>query len=601
MANTSLKLAGLDFDALKNNFKEYLKRSNSPFKDVDYEGSNVNQLLDLFAYNTYLNSFYLNMVASEMFMDSAVLRDSVISHAKELNYVPRSYRSAEAKVSFSVTPSSALDVLLIPKGTSFTTKVGSNNYTFTSAENQVITANTIGSFNISDLPIYEGYYVTDTFVYTSSNTEQRFSLSNPTIDTRSLSVLVLENEGANSYTYTRASSFLDNQANSQIFFLQAAENSQYEILFGDNIIGRTPQNGATIVAEYRVCNGELPNGAATFNIDGSIQGQSNISLITTSQSATGGGVSESLESIKFNAPRSYQNQDRAVTSTDYENLLLANFSEIEAVSAYGGEDAVPPQYGRVIISVDVVNADGVTEVDKQRFVNFLSTRAPVGITPVVVSPSFLNLEVDVTARYNTNITTVTPATISTLVRNVISGYNTEKLNGFKKTIRCSKLAERINNAHPSIVGIDMAIHPYVTMVPVTGTEFSTIIDYGFELEQFYNLSTGTEDYIRSPIKAVYSSRFTYDGLSCTVQDDREGNLAIYSITDSDITTFIKNIGTVDYTSGLVQITNLVVSAFEGSAIHLHVNPTTKDIAATKNTIIRIRDADVEVTVAPIKE
>ena len=221
MANTNLKLTGLDFNELKTNFKEYLKRSDSPFKDVDYEGSNVNQLLDIFAYNTYMNSFYLNMVASEMFLDSATLRDSVVSHAKELNYVPRSYRSSEAKVSFSVTPSTSLDALLVPKGTTFTTKIGSNSYSFATDTSTVLIANSAGSFNANNISIYEGSYYTDTFVYTSSNTEQRFVISNPTVDTRSISVIVLENGGANSYSYIRATSFLDQSANSQIYFVQA--------------------------------------------------------------------------------------------------------------------------------------------------------------------------------------------------------------------------------------------------------------------------------------------------------------------------------------------------------------------------------------------
>jgi hypothetical protein len=438
-------------------------------------------------------------------------------------------------------------------------------------------------------------------VYSSANSDQRFILSNPTVDTRSISVIVLENEGANSYSYTRATSFLDNQANSQIFFLQAAENSQYEILFGDNIIGRTPQNGSAVIVEYRVSSGELSNGAANFSIDGTIQGQSNISVITTSQSATGGGVNETIDSIKFNAPRSYQNQDRAVTSTDYENLLLANFTEIEAASAYGGEDVIPPEFGRVIIAVDVANADGVTEIDKVRFTDFLKRRAPVGITPVVVNPLFLNLEIDVTARYNTNVTNLSPSAIESLIRNTVSVYNIEKLNGFKKTIRCSKLAERINNSHSSIVGIDMAIHPYFAVTPITSTPNSYTLDFGFELEQFYNLSTGTEDYIRSPIKAIYSSRFTFEGLSCTIQDDRNGNLGIYAVTDTDVSTFIKTIGSVNYNSGVVEISDLLVSKYEGAAIHIHANPASKDIAGIKNTILRIKDSDVEVTIDPIKE
>lgn len=601
MANTNLKLTGLDFSELKDNFKQYLKRSDSPFKDVDYEGSNISQLLDVFAYNTYLNSFYLNMVASEMFLDSATLKDSVISHAKELNYVPRSYRSSEAKISFTVTPSTALDSLLIPKGTSFTTKIGSNSYSFSTADNLVIAANSSGAFNITDLTIYEGSYIVDSFVYTTANTEQRFVLSNPTLDTRSISVLVLENEGANTYTYTRAASFLDNQANSQIYFLQAAENSQYEIIFGDNIIGKRPQNGATIVVEYRVCNGELPNGAATFSIDGSIQGQSNISSVSTSQISRGGGINESVQSIKFNAPRSYQNQDRAVTTNDYENLLTANFPEIESVSAFGGEDADPPQYGRVFISADIENAEGLPEADKKRFLDFIKLRAPVGLEPVFIDPEFLYLEVGVTARYNTNVTNLNPSAIETLIRAEISQYNTDKLNGFKKTARCSKLAELINNAHPSIVGIDMAIHPYYSIVPIINEAFSKTINFGFELGTFYDLSSGTEDYIKSPVKSVYSSRFTFNGVSCTVQDDNNGKLAIYSLDENDQSIFVKFIGTVNYTTGKLVIEDLTVEEYSGRSIQLHVNPFSKDITANKNTIITIRDGDVEVTATPIKE
>jgi len=601
VANTNLKLTGLDFNELKTNFKEFLKRSDSPFKDMDYEGSNISQLLDIFSYNTYLNAFYLNMIASEMFLDTATLKDSVISHVKELNYVPRSYRSSEAKVSFSLTPSSPLDTLLIPKGTSFTTKIGSNNFSFTTADNLVVTANSSGAFNVADLTIYEGNYVVDSFVYSASNTSQRFVISNPNIDTRSLSVYVIENEGANSYSYTRATSLLDSTSTSQIFFLQAAENSQYEILFGDGVVGRLPQNGATIVAEYRVSNGELPNGSATFTIDGAIQGQSNISTISTTQIARGGSVSESLDSIKFNAPRAYQNQERAVTATDYENILKANFSEIESISVYGGEDAYPPQYGRVFISIDTNTGDGVSDIDKRRYEDFIKQRAPIGLSPVFINPEFLYLEIDVTARYNSNVTKLTSDAIATLVRTTISDYNSEKLNGFKKTIRCSKLAENINNSHSSIVGIDMLVVPFVKMVPIPGVGFNKTVTLGFELNRYYNLSTGVGEYIRSPVRAVYSSKFVYNGISCTLQDDGNGKVGIYSTDQNDNRTLVKYIGTVDYTTGTVQIEGLNVTSYDNSYISLHFNSKTKDISSTKNTILIIKDADVEVEAVPIKE
>lgn len=601
MANTNLKLTGLDVEELKNNFKLFLKRADSPFKDVDYEGSNISQLLDIFSYNTYLNAFYLNMIASEMFLDTATLKDSIISHVKELNYVPRSYRSAEAKVSFSVTPASALDTLLVPKGTSFTTKIGSNNFSFTTADNIVLTANSSGKFNANNITIYEGNYIVDSFVFSSSNTSQRFVISNPNIDTRSLSVFVIENDGANTITYSKASSLLDGTSNSNIFFLQAAENSQYEIVFGDGVVGRVPQNGSTIVAEYRVSNGELPNGAATFAIDGAIQGQSNISTVSTTESAKGGGISETIESIKFNAPRAYQNQERAVTATDYENILLSNFPEIESVAVFGGEEATPPQYGRVLISIDLNTGEGIPEIDKRRFIDFIKLRAPIGLEPVIVSPEFLYLEIDITARYNTNVTKLTTQAIETLVKNTISEYNTNKLNGFKKTIRTSKLTENINNCHPSIVGIDILVVPFTRLAVIPSTAFSKTINLGFELQKFYNLSTGVGEYIRSNVRAVYSSKFTYNGISCTMQDDGNGVLGIYSFSSTGTHTFVKSIGTVDYTSGLIRIDNLLVTAFEGSTINLHYNPVSKDITSTKNTILLIKDSDVEATAVQIKE
>lgn len=601
MANTNLKLTGLDFNELKSNFKEYLKRSDSPFKDVDYEGSNVNQLLDIFAYNTYINSFYLNMVASEMFLDSATLRDSAVSHAKELNYVPRSYRSSEAKVSFSVTPSTSLDALLIPKGTTFTTKIGSNSYSFATDSSTVLVANSSGSFNANSISIYEGSYFTDTFVYTSSNTDQRFVISNPTVDTRSISVIVLENGGANSYSYTRATSFLDQVANSQIFFLQAAENSQYELIFGDNIIGRKPQNGSTIVVEYRVCNGELPNGAYTFAIDGPIQGQSNVSTISTTQSARGGGVAESLQSIKYNAPRHYQNQDRAVTATDYENVLLANFPEIESIAAHGGEEADPPVYGKVFISVDTNTGDGISNADKSRFITFIKGRTPVGIEPEIIDPDFLYVEVTADIEYNTNVTTMLPSAIETLVRSAISSYNSTYLNGFKKTLRYSKLIEEISKVDSSILSVSLDLSPMRTFTPLTGQNYTATFDFGFELTTQFVISE--DDSIYSTIPAIRSSNMVKDGRNVHLMDNSNGVLGLYS-TSATGSTLLEVVGTVDYTGGKVVIENLFIDSFtpaSGNHVHLYAQPIGKDISVVRNTILKIRDSEVEVSATQVKE
>lgn len=601
MANTNLSLVGLDFEKVRDNLKEYLKRSESPFKDVDFEGSNIAHLIDVLSYNTYLNSFYLNMIASEMFLDTALLRDSVISHAKELNYVPRSYVSAQARVSFYITPSSSLDTLPIPKGTTFTTKVGSNSYTFSTSETTYHVANSTGYINVSNLAIYEGTYTSDTFVYDYSNTQIRFVLSDNTIDTRSLTVAVYENNGANIYSYTRATTFLDKDATSQIYFLQAAENGQYELIFGDNIVGRRPSSGSVILAEYRTSSGALPNGSGNFTIDGPVSGQANISAITTVDVARGGGEAETLASIKYNAPRSYQNQDRAITPSDYENILIANFPEIQAVSAFGGEDADPPQFGRVFISTDIVGSDGTSVQDKNRFLEFVKTRCAIGIEPIFIDPEFLYLDIVCDIQYNTNVTNMLPDSIGSIVRTAILDYNTTYLENFKKTYRHSRLQELILASTPSVLGVDLHAYPNKRISPQLNTNYTKILYFGFALDKFYSLATMSEDYIRSSVRAVYSSKFTYNNSTCTLQDDGNGNLAIYRIGNDGSSIFIKNTGSVDYSAGIVRIVDLNVSDYTGGSIHVHVNPVNIDVSASRNTIIKISSSDIEINVTPVRE
>lgn len=600
MANTSVSLVDLDFETIKNNLKTYLKRSDSPFKDVDFEGSNINQLLDVLSYNTYINAFYLNMVGSEMFLDTAQLRDSVISHAKELNYVPRSYRSAEADISFTITPSTSTGVLVVPKGTSFTAKVGSNNYSFVTNEASTVSLNSNNVFAV-DLTVYEGSYVTDSFVYVASNTTQRFVLSNPTADTRSLTVVVIEDNGASTLVYTRATSFLGLTDTSQIYFLQAAENSQYEIVFGDGVVGRQPKNGAIVSIEYRTCSGELPNGARSFDVDGSISGQSNISSITTVSAATGGAVNETIESIKLNAPRHYQNQERAVTASDFETLLLANFPEIQAVSAYGGEDANPPQYGKVFIAVDNQDIDGASESAKVKYYDFIKVRSPLAIDPVFIEPDFIFVECQCLVRYNVNATTLQTSDISTLVKSAISTFNTTKLSGFKKTLRYSKLVEAIDTAHSSIVSADVYTVPYKKLFVTPGVGYNNIIDFGFPLSTTYTISY--DDFVETSIKAVYSQTFQYGGRLCNLQDDLNGSLGIYTAEGEDKNTLLIKVGTVDYTSGRVVISRLIVDSYNhpGGHFNLYVNPQEKDISTTKNYILSLPDEDVMVNVTAVKE
>lgn len=602
MANTSINLVGLDFDTIKDNLVSYLKRSDSPFKDVNFDGSNISQLIDVLSYNTYLNSYYLNMVGNEMFLDTAQLRDTIVSHAKELNYVPRSFNSSSAQINFNIYPSTTIDSILIPKGTSFTTKLGSNNYSFSTQDNLVFNSNANNVVNVTNLNIYEGSYVTESFVFDSSNTAQRFVLSNPTIDTQSLSVRILEDNGANTVSYSRSTSFLGIGANSQVYFLQAAENSQYELVFGDNVIGRKPKSGSVVVAEYRVCNGQLPNGSVVFDLDGPIQGQANISQITVAFPASGGSISETNESIKYNAPRAYQNQERAVTTSDYENLLNQNFPEIQAISAYGGEEADPPQYGKVYIAVDIENADGTPEVIKRKFYDFIKARSPLSIDPVIIDPDFLFVDVTTNVSYNINTTTLKDNDIRSLVLNTISQYNISTLSDFKSTLRYSKFIKAIDDTHPSILSNDTSIVPYKSLNPVANTTFNTSIKFGFALT--HNETPNHEGAIAVNFANerlnVWSTSFIFDNAVAFIEDDGYGNLYIVSLQQGQHKRLFA-VGTVDYASGGVNIFNLRVDEYSGSQVKLYARPESYDVSSQKNVILSIRDNDITVTTTRVRE
>jgi hypothetical protein len=594
MANTSIDLVGLDFQTIKTNLKTYLK-NNSAFKDVDFEGSNINTLIDLLSYNTYLNSFYTNMVASEMFIDTAQLRDSVVSHAKSLNYTPRSFVSATAEIGLTVTPSSPTTNIVIPKGTTFTSRVGSNTYTFSTSSNEVINTSNNGVFT-ANVMLYEGTYIADSFTMNYSNTSQRFVLSNPTIDTGSVSVTVIEDSGSTTLAYTKTETLIGLTSLTRAYFVEAAENQQYEVRFGDNVFGRKPRDGSVIVVEYRTSSGELPNGASTFLNDGNIDTHANVSISTIS-SATGGAINETIESIRYNAPRNFQVQGRAVTATDYETILKANFGDIQSISAYGGEDLVPPQFGKVFISVDVQNADGTPANRIKTFSDFIKDKTPLTIDVVFVDPQFMYVRVISDIKYNVNATTKLSSDIRTAVLSKISAHNTTNLEGFKKTIYYTKLTKDIDSADDSIVSNDTEIRAIKIITPSTNIDQSFEVNFGFTFQSETGVVLNTAEYHYG--HTIQSSPFTYQGFRSIIVDDTRGLLYVAKLT-SGIVEIKKVIGLVDYTSGIVTIQNLNVSDFEGVGIKIYARSNTKDFSSTKNVILAIKDEDVTVTVTPVK-
>jgi hypothetical protein len=594
MANTSIDLVGLDFQTIKTNLKTYLK-NNSAFKDVDFEGSNINTLVDLLSYNTYLNSFYTNMVASEMFIDTAQLRDSVISHAKSLNYTPRSFVSATAEIGLTVTPSSPTTNIVIPKGTTFTSRVGSNTYTFSTSSNEVINTSNNGVFT-ANIMLYEGTYIADSFTMNYSNTSQRFVLSNPTIDTGSVSVTVIEDGGSTTLAYTKTETLIGLTSLTRAYFVEAAENQQYEVRFGDNVFGRKPRDGSVIVVEYRTSSGELPNGASTFLNDGNIDTHANVSISTIS-SAAGGAINETIESIRYNAPRNFQVQGRAVTATDYETILKANFGDIQSISAYGGEDLVPPQFGKVFISVDVQNADGTPANRIKTFSEFIKDKTPLTVDVVFVDPQFMYVKVVSDIKYNVNATTKLSSDIRTAVLSKISAHNTTNLEGFKKTVYYTKLTKDIDSADDSIISNDTEIRAIKIITPLTNTDQSFDVNFGFPFQAETGVTLNTAEYHYG--HTIQSSPFTYDGNRSIIVDDTRGIVYVAKLTGG-IVEIKKNIGLVDYTNGIVTIQNLNVSDYEGTGIKIYARSNAKDFSSSKNVILAIKDEDVTVTVTPVK-
>jgi hypothetical protein len=597
MANSSIILTNLDFETQKNTLKQYL-RSQDRFKDYDFDGSNMNVLLDVLSYNTYLNTFYLNMVGNEMFLDTAQMRDSIISHAKELNYTPRSFNSAEANVNIVFTSTNVNKrSIFVPKGTTFTSRSGIRNFTFSTSENLIVSdvvANaTAAVFTASNVTLYEGDYVNDSFTVNPGQ-NARYLLTNKNVDTSSVRVTVIEDLGATVLSYNKASSLFGLTAESKVFFIQGAENSAYEIVFGDNITaGRAPKDNSVVLVEYRISSGELPNGCTVFKPDGAVDGETNIT-ITTNTKALGGSVSESVESIRFNAPRHFSTQERAVTTEDYQTLLQIQFPEINAVTAYGGEEADPPQYGKVFVSVDLKDVDGLPDVKRVEYYKFLKPRSPVSIDPVFVNPDYMYIYVQSVIKYNINLTSLNSDDIRTLAISAIINYANAFLNNFNRTIRYSKFINYIDSAHASIVSNETIVKAVRYITPKVGISQNIVVDFKLPLvsrSPDITINQGTAEH------CLESSVFTYQGKLAYLQDDGLGTVSIFASTSLSK---IIDIGTIDYTTGGVNLTNLNIDSYTGP-LKIYVSAKSDDISSSKNTILNINEYDVFVTVQQVRE
>lgn len=583
MANTSISVNALDFDEAKLAFKTFMQGQDR-WKGYDFDGSNLSVLMDLLAYNTFMRGFYYNMVANESHLDSAQIRDSAVSRAKELNYTPQSFKSAVAEVNIDVVSTNlSKSSVVIPKGTAFSARIDNRNYVFTTDQNYVALTSAVGSntqtFSANGVLVYEGLYTPESFVYTAGATS--FVLKNPRVDISSINVTVIEDDGATVQSYKRAYSLFDINEDSKVFFVQGTSNDQYEVLFGDGIFGRKPKTNSIISIEYRTSTGELANGARNFVATGQIDGESNVT-VTTVQSAHAGSVHESIDSIKFNAPRHFTTQERAVTTEDYESLMKINFPEVADVSAFGGETLAPPQYGKVFVSVVLNNIDSLPAGKKDEYYRFLKSRSMLSMDPVFIDPQVIYIDVVSKVKYNINQTSMNYDDIRTLVLAQIDQFNRNRLNGFNREFRYSNFVASIDQSHEAVVSNE--------------TEIRLIKEFTYDGQPAYTLDYGVELRVPTSEKdnAIFSTPFKYNGSATFLADDGKGNINLVTGTGIDDKS-VAAVGVVDYETGIVSLTNMF-SEVVGQKVKLYAQSRSLNIPATNQGIIRINPSDVKITV-----
>lgn len=594
MANTPI--TELDFFAIKEQLKDYLK-TQTKFKDYDYEGSNMSVLLDVLSYNTFQNNFYTNMAINEMFLDSAQLRSSVVSHAKELNYTPRSNVSAKAIVRVTITDTTNTGLTIeIPAYSRFSSNYQNQSFNFITQNSYVAYKTAPGKFVADNVEIFEGdvlqNFEKDGFIFFEENGAESFRcvLQNENVDISS--IRVFSDDDTEEYVYKR--DIYGVQRDDLVFYVEPYFDDKYAVVFGGNIYGKQPKSDIDIKISYRVSNGAAANGASRFsaNFRAAV-------AVETIEAASGGSSRETLDSIKFFAPRSIQIQERAVTSRDYEILLKQKFPDIQAVSVFGGDELDPPQYGRVAVSINKSSNQQISTSFQNDVLSYLSDKTPMTIRPVFVNPEYLFAKVLVEANYTMKTTAKSRSQFEQGIRNTIKSYGDVNLNQFASTIRHSKLTAAIDNSDISIVSNTLTINPYIEYSPTFGIKQNPKFNFNAELKRPYSRTTTAVcpvDY--DP--AIKSTVFQYQGVCVYIRDDGIGNIQIVTDTVDGVTVINPNIGAVNYDTGEVKLNSLAVDSYTGTGIKVIASTKNIDITAPKNRVFLLRDEDVEIRLTEIK-
>jgi len=578
-ANTYLQVTELDFEDIRSNLKSYLA-AQTQFTDYDFEGSNMAVLLDLLAYNTHYNAFYANMIANEMFLDTAQQRDSVVSRAKELGYLTRSARGATANVQITFTGiANTISQFTLPKNSKFTTTIDDIAYTFVTPEAFTI-RNGSNTFTQA-ISITEGEPLTQRFTVNTSN-PVRYVLPNTNVDTRSITVRVQESASnlANT-TFTQATNIRTVSSATPVYYLQESADEKYELFFGKGSLGKPLKNGQIVIVDYRVCNGPVTNGANTFTIDSITIDPAYTSASVSVNSVARGGVDiEGVESIKFQAPRNFEVQNRAVVNNDYQRIILNENTDLQSVTAFGGELADPPVYGKVYIAVKPFGEQFATAIRKQEIRGTILNRTPLAVDPIIIDADYTYIIPTVTTYYDSLKTSLTTSQIINDIKSAIDSFDSTNLERFGNKLRYSRFVRALDNTNESILNNEVSLKVQKRFVPNVNRAEKITLKFNNALRA----------------NTLTSTKFTYNNFDAFLDDDGSGNINIYRFNASkQKVNIVAGAGSVNYTTGLVEIENFLPSAYEGIEIKVTAETVNLDVTPVREQILIMNSNDATIT------
>lgn len=600
MANKRrLNISELDFDRIKTNLKAYLK-ADPNFTDYDFEGSVLSSVLDVLAYNTFYNAFTANAVINEVFLDTAQLRNNVVSHAKMLGYVPRSQTSAFTYLNILVNaPIGSPASLTMDRGTRFTTLVDSSTYQFVNLE--AVTISPVnGVYQFNAVKVNQGELKTIRYIVDSSDNRQTFVIPENNVDISTIIVRVKETADSSNYSaYTKNSNVTNIDGNSQVYFVQEGLDGRYQIYFGDDIFGRRLLPGNLLEIEYLITDAEAANGASSFSLADSIQGNTSVNVTsvdatgTESNSAAGGGDRESIDSIKYNAPLTFLSQNRVVTADDYKATILNNYANVETITSWGGEENEPPEYGKVYISIKPKDAEALTPVQKQFIVDtILRTKNVVSITPEIVDPTYTYVDLEVFFKYDPNLTDKTSGELKNEVITTIDNYNNTDLKKFDGVFRYSKLTREIDATDPSILNSTMRANMEKKFTPVLNTIARYVVEFSAPLYASHT---------NEPI--IETDEFVIGGESVKIKNYVDSyatgfyKLKSYKMIGEDEIVINPDIGYIDTVNGIVVFDGINITDYDTTkgVISIYAKPNSFDIAPKRNQLVLINMNQVTVT------